>query len=191
VREGLILRRRYFTDCDSDRVEGFVAWGAATMPVAGGLLLGIRLRFHNHAPQQLANVLALHQHAADELGGDHLGGAGEEGAGEVLGGRGGYGSSYRMIDKKQNHKLMLLRTPTALRALLLLVGIPLLTCISLTGKAQTLRKPIPACHLLPAYTPGSTECFDDVDRNGKFSYDRGDRAFTLKSWREYQLNSTY
>jgi len=41
--------------------------------------------------------LALHQQAADELGGDDLGGAGEEGWGEglkVLGGRGGYGSGF-------------------------------------------------------------------------------------------------
>jgi len=34
------------------------------------LHLGIRLRFHHHAPQQLALGLALHQQAADELGGD-------------------------------------------------------------------------------------------------------------------------
>jgi len=37
------------------------------------------------------------QQAADELGGDQLGRAGEEGLGEgleVLGGRGGYGSGY-------------------------------------------------------------------------------------------------
>jgi len=48
------------------------------MPVAGGLLLGIRLRFYNHAPQQLPSGLAFHQQAADELGSDELGGAGEE-----------------------------------------------------------------------------------------------------------------
>ena len=60
------------------------------MPVPGGIFLGIRLRFHNHAPQELAIGLALHQRAADELGGDNLSGAGEEGLGEVLGGRGGY-----------------------------------------------------------------------------------------------------
>jgi len=35
--------------------------------------------------------LAFHQQAADELGGDQLGGAGEEGWGEGLGERGGYG----------------------------------------------------------------------------------------------------
>jgi hypothetical protein len=34
--------------------ERFVAGGAAAIAVAGGLLLGIRLRFHNHAPRQLA-----------------------------------------------------------------------------------------------------------------------------------------
>ena len=31
---------------------------------------------------------------SDELGGDLLGGAGEEGLGEVLGGLGGYGSGF-------------------------------------------------------------------------------------------------
>ena len=60
--------------------------------MAVGLLLGIRIRFHNHAPQQLAIRLALHQQAADELGGNHLGGAGEEVLGEALGVVGGYGS---------------------------------------------------------------------------------------------------
>ena len=35
-----------------------------------------------------------HQQAADELGGDLLGGQGEEGLREVLGGRGGYGSGF-------------------------------------------------------------------------------------------------
>ena len=71
--------------------QGFVAGGAAAIAVAGGLALAIRLRFHNHAPQQLAIRLALHQQAADELGGNLLGGAGEEGMGEVLGELGGYG----------------------------------------------------------------------------------------------------
>ena len=64
--------------------QGFVAGGAAAVAVAGGLLLGIRLRFHQHAPEQLALGLALHQQAGDQLGGDQLGGAGEEGWGEVL-----------------------------------------------------------------------------------------------------------
>ncbi len=49
------------------------------MPVTGRLALAIRLRFHNHAPQQLAIGLAFHQQAADELGCNLLGGAGEEG----------------------------------------------------------------------------------------------------------------
>jgi hypothetical protein len=66
------------------------------MPVAGGVVLGIRLRFHNHAPEQLAIELAFHQEASDEVGGDQLGRAGEEGLGErwgVLGDeRYGYGS---------------------------------------------------------------------------------------------------
>jgi hypothetical protein len=72
--------------------EGFVAGGAAAVAVAGGLLLGIRLCFHKYAPQQLAIRLAFHQQAADELGGDDLGGAGKEGLGECWEGLGGYGS---------------------------------------------------------------------------------------------------
>jgi hypothetical protein len=59
------------------------------------------------------------------------------------------------------------------------------------AKSQTLIKPLPACHMLPVNAPGNTECFDDMDRNGKFSYAKGDRAYDLKSWREYQLNSTF
>jgi len=70
--------------------QNFVAGGAAAVAAADGLLLGIRLRFHHHAPQQLPIGLAFHQQAADEFGGDLLGGAGEERLGEVLGGRGGY-----------------------------------------------------------------------------------------------------
>jgi hypothetical protein len=67
------------------------------MPVASGVVLAIRLRFHNHAPQQLAIRLAFHQQAADEVGGNQLGGASEEGLGEgweVLAGLGGYESGY-------------------------------------------------------------------------------------------------
>ena len=68
--------------------------------MAGGLVLGIRLRFHNDAPQQLAIGLAFHQQAADEVGGDNLSGASEEGLGEVgewRGGLGGYGSGLRVL----------------------------------------------------------------------------------------------
>jgi hypothetical protein len=66
--------------------ERFVAGGAAAVAVTGGIVLGIRLGFHNHAPQQLAIRLAFHHQAADQLGGEDLSGAGEEGFGEVLGG---------------------------------------------------------------------------------------------------------
>ena len=75
--------------------QGFVAGGAAAVAVAGRLLLGIRLRFHNHAPEQLTIRLAFHQQAADELRCHNLSGAAEEGLGEVLGRRGGYGSGFR------------------------------------------------------------------------------------------------
>jgi len=40
--------------------------------------------------------LALHQQAADELGGNLLSGVGEEGLGEELGGRGGYEIVYSL-----------------------------------------------------------------------------------------------
>ena len=74
--------------------ERFVAGATAAVAACGGVVLGIRLRFHNHAPEQLAIRLAFHQQAADELGGDDLCWASEEELGKVLGGRGGYGSGF-------------------------------------------------------------------------------------------------
>ena len=66
--------------------------------MAGGGVLAIRLRFHNHAPEQSAVCLALHQQAADQLGGDHLRWTAEEGVGqswEIFGdGLGGDGSGF-------------------------------------------------------------------------------------------------
>ena len=50
--------------------QRFVDGGAAAVAVAGGVVFGIRLRFHHHAPQQLPSGLAFQQQAADELGGD-------------------------------------------------------------------------------------------------------------------------
>jgi len=79
--------------------QRFVAGGAAAVTVAGGLLLGIRLRFHNHAPQQLAIRLPFHQQAADELGGNNLSGAGEEGWGEVTGGVVAMGLALSICDQ--------------------------------------------------------------------------------------------
>jgi len=67
-----------------------------SIAIDGRLLLRISLHFHHHAPQQLAIGLAFHQQAADQLGGNELGGAGEEGWGEMLGGRGGYGNGLGM-----------------------------------------------------------------------------------------------
>ena len=64
--------------------------------MTSGVVLGIRLRLHNHAPEQAAVVLALHQQTADEVGGDQLGRACKESLGKgwvVLDdGLGGYGS---------------------------------------------------------------------------------------------------
>ena len=74
--------------------------------MAGEFLLGIRLRFHNHTPQQLAIGLAFYQQAADEVGGNQLGGAGEEGLGKVLGSRGGCGSGLgRVWQRRSRHPL--------------------------------------------------------------------------------------
>ena len=48
----------------------------------GGVVLGIRLGFHNHAPKLAAVCLAFHQQATNEVGGDQLGRTGEKGWGE-------------------------------------------------------------------------------------------------------------
>jgi len=58
--------------------ERFVAGCAVAIAVAGGVVLGIRLRFHNHAPQKIARGLAFHQQAADEVRGNLLGWAGKK-----------------------------------------------------------------------------------------------------------------
>ena len=68
--------------------ERFVAGATAAVAVIGGVVLRIRLGFHNHAPEQLAIRLAFHQQAANQLRCNHLGRAGEEAVGQVLGGRG-------------------------------------------------------------------------------------------------------
>ena len=69
--------------------------------MTSGIVLGIRLRFHDHAPEQAAVCLAFHQQAADELGGNQLSRAGEKALGkgwEILGdGLGGYGSGLRLL----------------------------------------------------------------------------------------------
>ena len=59
--------------------ERFVLRGAAAIPVAGRVILGIRLRFHNHAPQQTPIDLAFHQPAAHQFRTDQLGRTAEEG----------------------------------------------------------------------------------------------------------------
>jgi len=48
----------------------------------------------------MTSCLPFHKKAADELGCNLLGGAGEEGWGEVLGGRGGYGSGLAIIHRE-------------------------------------------------------------------------------------------
>ncbi len=80
--------------------ERFVAGGAAAIAVAGGVVLGIRFGFNHHAPEQAAVLLAYHQQATNQVGGDQRGRAGEEGlreGWEVMSGRGGYGSDFVAI----------------------------------------------------------------------------------------------
>ena len=76
----------------------FVAGSAAAVAMAGGLLLGIRLRFHHHTPEQAAVCLAFHQPTANQLRGNDLRWTAEEGVGQGLesvgDGLGGYGSGY-------------------------------------------------------------------------------------------------
>ena len=70
--------------------------------MTSGIILGIRLRFHHHTPEQAAVSLAFHQPAANQLRGDDLRWTAEEGVGqgwEVIsdGGRGyGVGSGERV-----------------------------------------------------------------------------------------------
>jgi hypothetical protein len=75
--------------------QDFILRAPVSIAAASGLLVRIRLRFHKNARQLLAIGLALHQQAADQLGGHFLAPTGEEGYGEdwqVLDERGGYRS---------------------------------------------------------------------------------------------------
>ena len=66
--------------------------------MAGGLGLAIRLRFHNHSPEQAAVCLPFHQPAGNQLRGNDLRWTAEEGVGqdwEIHGdGLGGYRSVF-------------------------------------------------------------------------------------------------
>ena len=78
------------------------------------------------------------QHAADEVGGADLGGAGEEGLAEVLGGRGGCGgSSGGLCDdesiQKCSHKVSWIRLVSA-EACNILLALFLITAIVLQGR---------------------------------------------------------
>ena len=65
--------------------------------MAGRLLLGIRLGFHHHAPEQAAVLLAFHQQATNQVGGDQLGGAGEKALGKGWEVVDGFGSGLRVL----------------------------------------------------------------------------------------------
>ena len=57
--------------------------------MTSGVVLGIRLRFHHHTPQEAAVCLPFHQPAANQVGGNNLRWTAEEGVGQGLGERGG------------------------------------------------------------------------------------------------------
>ena len=67
--------------------------------MTSGIILGIRLRFHHHTPEQAAVCLPFHQPTADQLRGNDLRWTAEEVMGqgwEILGdGLGGYGSGLK------------------------------------------------------------------------------------------------
>jgi len=96
-----------YIDVNAPRLpkQRFIAGGAAAVAVAGGVLLRIRLRFHHHAPEQLALGLAFYQQTADQLGCNLLGGSGEEALGELLGGRGGYGSGLGCLKASRYNRI--------------------------------------------------------------------------------------
>jgi hypothetical protein len=58
--------------------QRFIAWGTAAEAMAGRLLLRIRLRFHNHTPQQRSIRLPFHQPAAHQVWSDQFSCTGEE-----------------------------------------------------------------------------------------------------------------
>ena len=63
--------------------ERSILMAHAALAVAGSrLLLGIRLSFLNHAPQQSVNLLAIHTPATNQIGGDKLHWSAEERLGE-------------------------------------------------------------------------------------------------------------
>ena len=65
--------------------------------MTGGIVLGIGLCFHDHAPEQAAVVLAFHQPATHQIRGNDLRWTAEEGVGQdwkILGdGLDGWGGS--------------------------------------------------------------------------------------------------
>ena len=80
--------------------QGFVLGRPAPVAVAGGFILGIRLRFNDHAPEQAAVVLAFHQPATNQVRCDDFRWTAEEGLGKLLGvplGSGGYGCELDQI----------------------------------------------------------------------------------------------
>ena len=62
--------------------QGFVLGHPAPITMKSGIVLGKSLGFNDHAPEQAAVVLAFHQPAAHQIGGNQLGRLSEKAWGE-------------------------------------------------------------------------------------------------------------
>ena len=135
--------------------QRFVMRRTAAITVTSGIVLGIRLRFHNHAPQQGAVVLAFHQPATYQFRTHQLCGAGaaEEGLGEgweMLGDeQGGYGHDLHAlffnIYKKARHKKQQKMSPGS--SILSLATLGIICITPLPSEAQSAQK-------VPCYIQG-------------------------------------
>ena len=68
--------------------------------------------------------------------------------------------------------------------IVLLVSPVILSCSSTSTSESD------ACHMISTYSETNNGCFDDVDRDGEFKYERGDRQFSdVCEWRLYQLKA--
>ena len=45
------------------------------------------------------------------------------------------------------------------------------------------------CHMIETYPNENQGCFDDVDRDGQFQYERGGAFSSICDWRLYQLKA--
>ena len=83
--------------------------------MAGGFVLGIRLRFHNHAPKQVAGALAFHQPATDQVRTHDLGGAAEERERQWMQLMTGYLNGFNSLKQHKREVMHILHTIFAIQ----------------------------------------------------------------------------